>query len=48
MEFGTVILFETSHYTIYTDVNHLIILTGSLLLQGLLAVRLLFSHQANQ
>jgi hypothetical protein len=48
MEFGKFILFETSYYTIYTDLNHLIILTGSLLLQGLLAARLLVNHQPSQ
>ena len=43
MEFGKVILFEMSHYTIYTDVDNLIILTGSLVLQSLLVVRILFN-----
>jgi len=47
MEFGKVILFEIGNYTIYTEVWNFIILTSSLLLQGMLVVRILFSDQPN-
>jgi len=46
MEFGKIILVEMSNYTIYIDVENFIMLTGSLLLQGLLVIRLIFESPA--